>query len=125
MPNAPAAPMARNHAVMTGPNSRPTRAVPMRCAANSNTRITTVIGMTSDSSSGSTTRRPSTADSTEIAGVIMLSARNSEAPKIPRTVSTATVRVRPPVRRAGRATRVISDRMPPSPLLSARNTRPT
>ena len=82
-----------------------------------------MIGMTSDSSSGSTTRRPSTADNTEIAGVIMLSARNSEAPKIPRTVSTTTVRVRPPVRRrAGRATRVISDRMPPSPFATVTGT---
>jgi hypothetical protein len=68
--------------------------VPIRCAANSNTKTTTVIGMTSDSSSGSTTRKPSTADSTEIAGVIMLSATNSDAPKIPSTVNTSTVRAR-------------------------------
>ena len=112
---------------MTGPNSLPTRAVPTRCAMNSATMMTTVMGMTSGSRSGSTTRRPSTADRTEIAGVIMLSARNSEAPKIPRAVSRTTVRAReaPVRRRLGRATSVISDRMPPSPSLSARSTKPT
>ena len=127
MPATPAAPIVRNHRVITGPNSRPTRAVPTRWAVNRTTMITSVIGMTSSPRLGSTTRRPSTAESTEIAGVIMLSARKSEAPRIPSTLSTATVRAperltrRPP----GRVIRVISDMMPPSPLLSARSTRPT
>ena len=42
-----------------------------------------------------TTLRPSTADSTDIAGVIMLSPKNSAAPKMPSAASVA--RVRPPV----------------------------
>ena len=54
--------------------------------------ITAVIGTTSACSPGSTTLRPSTADSTEIAGVIMLSPKNSAAPKIPSEASTAARR---------------------------------
>ncbi len=38
------------------------------------------------------TLRPSTADSTEIAGVIMLSPENSEAPKMPSKASTIAMR---------------------------------
>ena len=57
--------------------------------------ITAVIGTTRCSSDGSTTLSPSTADSTEIAGVIMLSPKNSDAPKIPSAASTILVR-RPP-----------------------------
>ena len=56
---------------MTGPNSRPTAPVPKRWMANSTVRIASAIGTTSESSDGATTSRPSTADSTEIAGVIM------------------------------------------------------
>ena len=41
---------------------------------------------------GATTLSPSTAESTEIAGVIMLSPKNSEAPKIPSAASTILVR---------------------------------
>ncbi len=109
--------MVTNHSAITGPKSLPTLAVPTRWAAKRARMITTVIGMTNSASPGSTTSRPSTADSTEIAGVIMLSARNSDAPRIPSAVNSATVRAldgRAP-RRAGRATRVISERMPPSP----------
>jgi len=56
--------------------------------------ITTVIGIANGSSSGRTTRSPSTAESTEIAGVIMLSARNNDAPKMPSVVNANTARVR-------------------------------
>ena len=44
--------------------------------------IAAVIGTTRCPSDGATTFSPSTAESTEIAGVIMLSPKNSEAPKI-------------------------------------------
>ena len=54
--------------------------------------IAAVIGTTRSPSDGAATLRPSTADSTEMAGVIMLSPRNSEAPKIP---SAASDRLRP------------------------------
>jgi hypothetical protein len=54
-----------------GPNSAPTLAVPCFWIANSAMMMTTVIGTTNGCSSGVTISRPSTADSTEIAGVIM------------------------------------------------------
>ena len=60
-----------NHTAITGPNRRPTAPVPKRWAANSTVRITSAIGTTSECSDGSTTSIPSTAESTEIAGVII------------------------------------------------------
>jgi hypothetical protein len=38
--------MITNQTSMTGPNSRPMRAVPCRCIANSPMRITTAAGST-------------------------------------------------------------------------------
>ena len=58
--------------------------------------IAAVIGTTRSLSDGATTLSPSTADSTEIAGVIMLSPKNSDAPKIP---SAASASLGPPPRR--------------------------
>ncbi len=55
---------------MIGPKSRPTRSVPTRCATNSRVRITAPSGRMTSPSSGRTTSTPSTADSTEMAGVI-------------------------------------------------------
>ena len=55
---------------MTGPNSAPIRLVPNRCATNSTVRIVTEIGTTRWESPGAATLSPSTADSTEMAGVI-------------------------------------------------------
>src|ERR1700677_2923517 len=85
---------------------------------NRPTRITTVIGMTMPDTDGAATSTPSTAESTEMAGVIMLSPRNSEAPKIPSAASIAFAR-RPPGR-ARRRIRAMSAMIPPSPSLSAR-----
>ena len=99
MPATPQAPIATNQTIMTGPNSRPTAAVPRRWTANSSTMITAVIGTTNSSSAGSTTFTPSTAESTEIAGVIMLSPKNSAAPKMPSEASTAMRRAAARVRR--------------------------
>ena len=62
-----------NHIGMTGPNSTPIRAVPWRWITNSTTRIAMVSGTTTWCSWGAATSSPSTADSTEMAGVIMLS----------------------------------------------------
>ena len=67
----PAAARIVNHSAITGPNSRPTAPVPKRWMANSAVRMASAIGMTSDSSEGDTTCRPSTAERTEMAGVIM------------------------------------------------------
>ena len=58
---------------MTGPNTLPTTPVPFFCTANSPMRMITVIGSTAFCSTGACTSRPSTADSTEMAGVMRLS----------------------------------------------------
>ena len=112
-------PRMRNQAAITGPNTVETRAVPKRCTMNSPIRITTVIGTTQGVRRGSTTSRPSTAESTEMAGVMIASPRNSAPPTMPR-----------PRIQAGRLAKallasVISDSVPPSPLLSARSTKTT
>ena len=62
-----------NHISMTGPNSTPIRAVPWLWIMNSATRIAMVSGTTAGWSCGAATSSPSTAESTEMAGVIMLS----------------------------------------------------
>ena len=62
-----------NHNSITGPNSAPTAAVPRRCITNSASSTTTDSGTTNGLSTGVTVSRPSTAPSTEIAGVITLS----------------------------------------------------
>jgi hypothetical protein len=115
-------PITTNQTIITGPNIRPTAPVPSRCATNSTMMIATVIGITRSPSDGEATFRPSTADSTEIAGVIMLSPRNSDAPKIPSAASASFVRWLPD---AVRRIKVISARIPPSPSLSARITSTT
>ncbi len=56
---------------MIGPKKPPTAPVPKRWTANSPVSTISVIGTTRSSRSGETTSRPSTADSTEIAGVII------------------------------------------------------
>ena len=66
-----------------------------------------------------TSLRPSTADNTEIAGVIMESPMNIEAPTTP---SASNGQLRRPNARCPSA---ISDSVPPSPLLSARNSSST
>jgi len=62
---------------------------------------------------------PSTADSTEIAGVIMESPRNIEAPTTP---SASSNQLRRP---SARWPSAISDSVPPSPALSARKSSST
>ncbi len=123
MPEMPQAPITVNQTIITGPNMRPTAPVPRRWVAKRTTMIAAVIGTIRWSSEGSTTFRPSTEDSTEIAGVIMLSPRKSEAPKIPSAASAIFVR-RPPAMPLRRI-RVISAMIPPSPSLSALITRTT
>ena len=67
----PSAARTANHTSVSGPKIAPMAAVPWRCTANSKIRITTVIGMTKSWRAGAASCRPSTALSTEIAGVIM------------------------------------------------------
>ncbi len=123
MPRTPQAPMTTNQTIITGPKNRPTTAVPCRCTRNSPMMITAVMGTTNSASPGSTTLMPSTADSTEMAGVIMLSPKNSAAPRIPSPESRVITRLLdllPSLR-----TSVISAITPPSPSLSARMTSVT
>jgi hypothetical protein len=123
MPTTPHAPMAPNHTSMTGPNTRPTAPEPRRWTMKRTKMIAAVIGTTRFSSDGWATFNPSTADSTEIAGVIMLSPKKSDAPKMPSPASTIVVRRPPGIR--PRRIRVIRAMMPPSPSLSARITSST
>jgi hypothetical protein len=62
-----------NQMSVSGPKKRATFSVPRDCTANSSTRIATVIGSTMASICGVTSLRPSTADRTEMAGVITAS----------------------------------------------------
>ena len=83
MPRTPTRPIAANQTPMTGPNRRPTAPVPRRWTRNKTTMIAAVIGTTRSDSDGATTLTPSTADSTEMAGVIMLSPKNSDGAEDP------------------------------------------
>ena len=56
---------------ITGPNMSPTRAVPLAWIANSPTRMPTAIGITKGWRPALTVVKPSTAERTEIAGVII------------------------------------------------------
>ena len=105
-----------NHSSITGPNSQPTAPVPNRCAANSATRITSAIGSISPLgfNPGVATFSPSTADVTEIAGVIIPSPKNRPAPSRPSVIRIAA---------RGTFLREISAAsamIPPSPRLWAR-----
>ncbi len=62
--------MTTNQIAITGPNSAPIRCVPNRWLTNRMVRIVTEIGTTRSARLGADTLSPSTADSTEIAGVI-------------------------------------------------------
>ena len=69
---APATARIVNHTAITGPNSRPTAPVPKRWMRNSTVMIASVIATTNElQRSARRPSRPSTADSTEIAGVII------------------------------------------------------
>ena len=81
--------------------------------------ITSVIGTIQRSMFGATSRTPSMAESTDMAGVMMASPKNMAAPITPNTVIHTGGLVK--VLRAS----AISDSVPPSPLLSARVTKKT
>ena len=98
---------------MIGLKKAATLAVPRLWAPNRTTRMTIVAGRMYGARSTSTCFSPSSADRTEIAGVIMASPENSADPTTPR--KKASVVFCPSARCAS----ALSDRMPPSPLLSA------
>ena len=70
MPPMPSTPIATNQSSMIGPNTPPMKPVPRRCTRNKPTSTASVIGRTRRPSAGVSTFRPSTADSTEMAGVM-------------------------------------------------------
>ena len=70
---SPEKPIARNHKAVTGPKTLATSPVPKRCTENRMARISKVSGTTNGSKAGVITFSPSTADRTEIAGVITAS----------------------------------------------------
>jgi hypothetical protein len=81
------------------------------------TRINKAAGLTKASSPGAITFMPSTADSTVIAGVITASPKKNAVPMMPRMPIPY---VNGEAMGSARVTTVISDRIPPSPRLSAR-----
>jgi hypothetical protein len=62
-----------NHSTITGPNRRPTAAVPKRCITNRPINAVIDSGSTQSFMSGETTSSPSIAPSTVMAGVMTLS----------------------------------------------------
>jgi hypothetical protein len=73
----------RNHSTVTGPNQRPTLAVPKRCTMNSAVSTSSDSGTTQRCSAGAATSRPSTAPSTDTAGVMTPSPKKIAVPKMP------------------------------------------
>ena len=117
MLSTPSSASDANQAMVTGPNTRPTTCVPKRWVANSATSTSTVIGTIQACSCGATISRPSTAESTEIAGVMTPSPKNRDAPNTPSNPTTYAERL--PLSNVRWAS-AISAMMPPSPSLSAR-----
>jgi len=66
----PSTAMQANHTSVMGPKNLPMPAVPRFCTRNRHSRMTSVMGMMNRCSAGDMTSIPSTADSTEMAGVM-------------------------------------------------------
>ena len=71
MLNTPSVAITAKYSSMIGPKNSPTRAVPLRWIENRPKMMTIAIGMTSLPKPGEAIARPSTADSTDTAGVII------------------------------------------------------
>jgi len=117
---SPSSARVANHTRTTGPKSRPTFSVPRRWTMNSPTRIAAVIGTTNGSKAGVAIFRPSTALSTDTAGVSIPSPKSRAAPKSPMNISRGRS-----IRCLGIIlfTRVVRARTPPWPWWSARRTK--
>ena len=70
MCETPSTAMVANQTKVMGPKNLPMPAVPRFCTQNSKNKITSVSGITAFLKAGEMTSRPSTAESTEIAGVM-------------------------------------------------------
>ena len=108
-----------NHTIMIGPNTRPIAAVPFRCTRKRPIKMMIAAGKTYASRLGAAMVVPSTAASTEIAGVITPSPYSSAAPNSPKITYTHR---RPRATGSLPVASADSARIPPSPSLSARIT---
>jgi hypothetical protein len=113
--------MEANQTSITGPKSRPMPAVPRLCTRKRPSRMTMVSGTTSGSAARVATESPSTAESTEMAGVMVPSPKRSAAPKR----AAMTTGVRRPDRDARGDASARRAKMPPSPRLSAERMKTT
>ena len=110
-----------NHINMIGPNNLPIDAVPNCCTKNKTaSMLSTIITIMSsfiflNARRRSICRKPSMADVTEMGGVIIPSASNAAPPIIAGKTSHFFCR----------RTNAYKEKIPPSPLLSARNVRMT
>ena len=84
----PSAAITMNQITSTGPNSQPIVPDPNLWSTNSAIKIATDSGTTRCARAGVATCTPWTDPSTEMAGVMMPSPKNSAAPKIPSVTST-------------------------------------
>ncbi|MHC2214683.1 hypothetical protein ACVIGV_000071 [Rhizobium leguminosarum] len=105
--------MARNHNTVIGPKSLETAAVPLDWTAKRTTMIAADASGTYSAKAGVINFRPSSADMTDKAGVIIASPMKRAAPIRPAKKSTGTFR---PIFFTRRAR---SESAPPSPSLSA------
>ena len=71
IPLTPRTAIEMNQTAVRGPKIAPIPAVPCRCTANTAEMMMTAIGTTHCCSAGAAILRPSTAPSTEMAGVMM------------------------------------------------------
>ena len=69
--DTPSTASTANHTIITGPNSTPMAAVPRLWMENRPSRMTAAMDCIQLSTAGAASFTPSTADSTEMAGVIM------------------------------------------------------
>ncbi|MEY5060002.1 MAG: hypothetical protein RJA51_1749 [Actinomycetota bacterium] len=70
MCESPSSAIVANHTSITGPNTLPTAPVPRFCTMKRPVMMAMAMGTTHDSNDDETFSRPSTAESTEIAGVM-------------------------------------------------------
>ena len=112
--------MMVNHSSITGPKMFPINPVPLRWTRNNPIKIRMLKGTTIGASCGESTFSPSTALSTEMAGVMTPSPYSSAAPISPTTRRDAR---QVPGRACRASSSARSATTPPSPRLSARMMR--
>ena len=81
--SAPSVAIVPNQTSITGPKRRETASVPERWTQNSTMTMKSVTGTTQSPKPGTTRSIPSTADMTDMAGVMIASPKNSDTPTMP------------------------------------------